>query len=77
MEETEKIIIENKSGEDWETVLICVKHVMKQGLISETSKGKQYCFTTQFSSPNVVVWADRNKRSHRFVVEKNRHGSAS
>lgn len=67
-----KIIIENRSDADLETVLICVKHVIKQGLVSETSKGKQYCFATTFAAPNVVVWATLNKKSHRFVADNNK-----
>lgn len=66
-----KLIIENKSDLSWEDVLIYVKVVIRQGMISETGKGKQYCFATQFKEPNVTVWTDRNKKSHRFVIENN------
>ena len=36
-----------------------VLHVIKDGRVSETCNGKQYCFVTSWTS--IVVYADRTK----------------
>ena len=42
----DKIIIENRTDRTMEEALVYVKHVLNGGRVSETSKGKQYCFVT-------------------------------
>jgi len=65
-----KIIIENRSNVSWGIVLRLVAQVIDDGRISETSKGKQYCFATHFKRFGVYVYADKNKKSDRFVITR-------
>lgn len=64
----EKLIIENRTKLKMERVLDFVSSVIKQGRISETSKGKQYCFCTWFEESDIVVYADMNKKSDRLII---------
>ena len=50
-------------------VLGYVRVVVEQGKISETSKGKQYCFVTCFPD-GITIYADKNKKSDRLIVIK-------
>jgi hypothetical protein len=63
----EKLIIENRSNLSMEDALIRVKHVVSDGKISKTGKGKQYCFMTTWSD-GTYVCADKNKKSDRLIV---------
>jgi len=63
----EKIIIENRSRFEISEILGHVKYVIDQGRISETSKGKQYCFFSTFND-GIGVITDKNKCSDRFVI---------
>lgn len=69
MEES-KIIIHNYNKElsDIEA-LAKVYKVMEEGLVSETSKGKQYCFITKFNDGN-VVGCDKTKTGYSFKIIK-------
>jgi hypothetical protein len=61
----ERIIIENRTDLSMNEVLPYVKRVIAQGRISKN--GTQYCYVTSWWS-GLVVYADKNKRSDRFVV---------
>ena len=50
-------------------VLEYVKEVIRLGKVSETNKGKQYCFVTQFAD-GVIVFADKIKTGNSFRVER-------
>lgn len=62
-----KIIIENRSKKTMEEAIEMVRQVIKVGRVSKTAKGKQYCFATVWPD-ETAVYADRNKRSDKFVV---------
>ena len=64
----EKLIIENHTDLKMNEALRYAKMVIKQGRISETSKGKQYCFCTWFQESDIVVYADMNKKSDRLII---------
>jgi hypothetical protein len=64
-----KIIIENRTDMPMEDTLFFVKVAMRGGRVSETSKGKQYCFATVWPD-GTAVYADRNKKSDKFIVCK-------
>ena len=64
--EMKKLIIENRTNLKMEKILKYAYTVIKQGKISETYKGKQYCFVTTFQ--DVVVYADKNKKSDRLII---------
>ncbi|MCP3680299.1 MAG: hypothetical protein GY782_08640 [Gammaproteobacteria bacterium] len=67
---TQKIIIDNRADDiPMCDALLRVAHVVGQGRISETSKGKQYCFITTWTD-GTIVYADKNKNSDRFVITK-------
>ena len=66
---SEKLIIENKTELPMKEVLSYVKTVIEQGKISETAKGKQYCFVTCFPD-GITIYADKNKKSDRLIVIK-------
>lgn len=68
--EMEKLIIENRTKLKMERVLDFVSSVIKQGRISETSKGKQYCFCTWFQQSGIVVYADMNKKSDKLTISR-------
>jgi len=68
---SEKLIIENRTELSMKEMLGYVKVVVEQGKISETSKGKQYCFVTCFPD-GITVYADKNKKSDRLIVFKER-----
>lgn len=70
-----KLIVENRTDMPMLEALVYVRHVMGEGRVSETGKGKQYCFCTVFKD-GVVVSADLNKKSDKFVVYKERSNEA-
>ena len=69
-----KIIIDNRTDLDWETVFDVVMSVIKNGRIS--NDGKQYCYLSTFNidsssgGSQYAVATDVNKKSDRFVVYK-------
>lgn len=68
-----KIIIDNRTDCSWKEVFFMVQHVIDMGKISETKKGKQYCFVTKFQKFNdfhksIYVSTDKNNKSDRFVI---------
>ena len=63
----EKLIIENSTDLPMVELLNYVKEIILQGKVSKTSKGKQYCFMTQFKD-GVVIYADKNKKSDRLII---------
>jgi len=62
-----KLIIDNQTELSDLEVLFYIGQVIEKGLISETSRGKQYCFVTSFVN-GVTVGCFKNKKSSRFVV---------
>jgi len=69
----EKLIIENRTDIPIKDLLGHIKAVMNMGRISETSKGKQYCFMTTFSTPErIAISSDLNKNSDRLIIWKDR-----
>jgi hypothetical protein len=67
-----KIIIENRTKLDAIEALKLVSKVVELGKVSETSKGKQYCFASRMVHKNqeYMVYSDKNKKSDRFVIDK-------
>jgi hypothetical protein len=65
----DKLIIENRTEFTIEYVMDFVLRVIKEGKVSKTSKGEQYCFLTSFSN-GIVIYADKNKKSDRLIVSK-------
>jgi hypothetical protein len=64
-----KIIIKNDTKLSAYDVLRRLEIVIRGGLISKTSRGKQYCFVTTFY--DCVVYADKLKSdTHVFRVGK-------
>ena len=54
MAKSNKLIIHNYTDlEDYEA-LCYIQQVIQTGLISETSKGKQYCFATRINQKQVI-----------------------
>jgi len=64
-----KIIIENKTDLSYSVVFSRVMLVMDMGRISETAKGKQYCFVCTWDD-GIIVSAFKNEKSDRFVIRK-------
>ena len=64
----QKIIITSNVNEPDDKTLLRVLKVIEQGLISEIKSGKCYCFATSWKD-GVVVYAQKTKSGHRFMVE--------
>ncbi len=64
-----KIIVHNRTDMPMEEAMVYVLHVIRGGRVSETSKGKQYCFCTTWKD-GIIVWATRNQHSDSFSVWK-------
>jgi len=62
-----KIIIDNRTDMPIQNAMRYVKHVIDEGKISETAKGKQYCFVTIWND-GVGVYSVKNKQSDKFIV---------
>lgn len=66
-----RVIIDNRSSQsDMVAVSACQK-VMRNGRISGAGDKKQYCYATRVftqDSPNLMVYASKNKCSDRFTV---------
>lgn len=70
-----KLIIENRTEMVDDEALVYVREVIRQGKISETSKGKQYCFVTTFHLSNcerLIVSCMKNSKSDRFILTMER-----
>lgn len=69
MAKSNKLIIHNYTDlEDYEA-LCYIQQVIQTGLISETSKGKQYCFATRINQ-NYIVTCDKLKTGYTFKIVK-------
>lgn len=64
-----KIIINKNSMLSDAEALYKVFQVIAEGLVSETSKGKQYYFATRFKD-GYVVTCDKTKTGYSFRVGK-------
>lgn len=64
-----KIIINKSSLLTDAEALYKVFQVIVEGLVSETSKGKQYCFATRFKD-GYVVTCNKTKTGYSFKVGK-------
>lgn len=62
-----KIIIDNQTDLSDVDILTYIAQVMNIGLVSETHRGKQYCFQTRFHD-GVHISVIRNAKSQRFMV---------
>jgi hypothetical protein len=74
---TEKLIIENRTGEPLSNILPYIESVINMGKISGSGNGLQYCYhtmfercDTSFKSSEIHVSAYKNKASDRLVVHK-------
>lgn len=67
-----KLIIHNYTSLPDYIVLHYIQKVVQTGLISETSKGKQYCFATRIND-NYVVTCDKTNTGYRFKVVEDRY----
>ena len=69
-----KLIIHNETELDDLTVLKYIERVVEKGKVSETSKGKQYCFVTIYEKPNgekYTIVTDKNKQNtYTFWIYK-------
>jgi len=71
MKLSSKLIIRVYDDIRHRVALDLVDDVIKQGLISETGNGKQYCFVTTFMKDTYKVSAHKNKdNTHTFYVHK-------
>ena len=61
----EKIIIQNETDLPMTDAMVYVKHVISHGRISKDET--QYCYVTTWPD-GVIVYADKNKKSDRFIV---------
>lgn len=70
--ENEKLIIQVKGDISILDALEYAKEVIRLGKISNNNT--QYCYATTFLD-NIVVYSDKNKKSHRLTVQKYRKSS--
>ena len=64
-----KIIIHNHSDLSDYDVLLYVNTVIKQGKISKTNEGDQYCFVTTFKG-GITVCSGRRNNTYTFIIER-------
>lgn len=62
-----KLIIYNETSLPDHIILHYIQKVVQAGLISETSKGKQYCFVTRINN-DYIVTCDKISTGYRFKV---------
>lgn len=62
-----KIIIENRTDIPMELILPKIGEIISEGRVSETSKGKQYCFATRWPD-GLTISTSLNKESDKFLV---------
>lgn len=67
---SERIIVENRTELPMNEVLSYVKKVIRQGRISKNNT--QYCYVTTWRD-GIIVYTDKNKKSDRFVVERDKN----
>ena len=72
--EQSKLIIHNLTNlSDWDVLHYIIK-VVEEGKVSETIKGKQYCFVTIYEKPNgekYTIVTDKNKQNtYTFWIYK-------
>ena len=72
--EQSKLIIHNLTNlSDWDVLHYIIK-VVEEGKVSETIKGKQYCFVTIYEKPNgekYTIVTDKNKENtYTFWIYK-------
>ncbi len=65
-----KIIIYNKTELSDEEAMKRVLMVIQEGKISQTKRGKQYCFATSFKSGVVVTCNKLREETYTFRVER-------
>lgn len=65
-----KIIIHNKTELSDEEAMKRVLMVIQNGKISQTKRGKQYCFATTFKSGEVVICNKLREETYTFRVER-------
>jgi hypothetical protein len=66
-----KLIIHVHDDINHRVALELVSDVIKQGLISKTRNGDQYCFVTTFMKDTYRVYARKSKgETHSFEVNK-------
>ena len=65
----DKIIIHNYSDLEDTKLVYYVLSVINNGQISETSKGKQYCFVTTFKD-GITISSGRRNNTYTFYVER-------
>lgn len=68
-----KFIIRNYTNLEDIEVIELVKKVIELGRISETKRGKQYCFHTVIS--NIHIIAERNKSGSDVFIIYNEEGN--
>ena len=61
---SERLIIQNDSS--LSMVEAYVRHVVDSGRVSETGKGKQYCFCMTWLG--VVAYSSKNRASDRILI---------
>lgn len=64
-----KIIIHNHSDLEDYDVMVYVTTVIKQGKISKTTNGEQYCFVTTFKG-GITIYSSRRNNTYTFIVER-------
>ena len=64
-----KFIIHNDTELTDLEALERVTNIVRCGKVSETSKGKQYCFLTTYKD-GIVIGSNRNKDTYTFKIEK-------
>jgi len=64
-----KLIIENRTDMPDLEAMWYVMEVMRDGRISKSRLGDQYCYASVFHGNGVVVLSSLNEKSDRFVVE--------
>lgn len=64
-----RLIIDNQSGLSAPEALRFAAIVASWGKISETGKGKQYCFHSEFDG-GIHVSVFKNAKSERFLIYK-------
>lgn len=64
-----KIIIDNRTSEPDDDVLLRVYAIISDGRVSETAGRAHYCHVTTWKD-GMVIYAGINAKSDRFVVMK-------
>lgn len=70
--DTSKIIIHNQTDLPDFIVLQYINKVVQKGKISETKKGKQYCFATIYESGYTVISSKNKTNTYTFWIYKDK-----